>query len=365
MPLQIGPLTVHPQGEVLEPRTTTAREVLEPPLTVDTHGRRFHVQWDPQASVTPLGQLVFFSQFLATAGLFRDWVQTCPLRFTSPNAPLLPDLLGTITLAILAGQNRYSHVTALRADTVNPQGLGMTRVCSEDSVRRAFADADPHACAAWQTGALRQAWLPALRLPWILDLDVTVKPIYGRQEGAEVGYNPHKPGRPSHAYHTLFVRGLRLVLDVQVRSGKQHSATHSRENLWRVWDALPRESRPWLLCGDASYGHEGLLAECETRGQKYLLRLRQSPGVKQLVRLLESQGGWRPALHGYAGAEGQLQLSGWTAKRRVLVLRRLRERPAPEPAADALPALPWSALVLCGPAPEYEYQVQIPPLSSI
>ena len=120
MPLQIGPLTVHPQGEVLEPRTTTAREVLEPPLTVDTHGRRFHVQWDPQASVTPLGQLVFFSQFLATAGLFRDWVQTCPLRFTSPNAPLLPDLLGTITLTILAGQNRYAHVTALRADTVNP-----------------------------------------------------------------------------------------------------------------------------------------------------------------------------------------------------------------------------------------------------
>ena len=90
MPLQIGPLTVHPQGEVLEPRTTTAREVLEPPLTVDTHGRRFHVQWDPQASVTPLGQLVFFSQFLATAGLFRDWVQTCPLTFTSHNAPLTP-----------------------------------------------------------------------------------------------------------------------------------------------------------------------------------------------------------------------------------------------------------------------------------
>jgi hypothetical protein len=146
---------------------------------------------------------------------------------------------------------------------------------------------------------LQQTWRPALRLPWVLDLDVTVKPIYGHQEGAEVVYNPHKPGRPSHTYHTLLVRGLRLVLDVEVRSGKQHSATHSRENLWRVWDALPKECRPWLLCGDSSYGHEGLLAECETRAQKYLFRLRQSPGVKQLVRLLESQGGWRPAGHGY------------------------------------------------------------------
>jgi hypothetical protein len=355
MPLPRAPLLVHPQGEGADSRAT----VLDPPLTVDTQGRRFHVEWDPLAAVTPLGQLVFFSQFLATAGLFRDWVRACPLVFTSHNAPLLPDLLGTITLAILAGQNRYAHVTALRADSVNPQGLGMSKVCSEDSVRRAFAHVEPRACAAWQTGALQQTWQPALRRPWIMDLDVTIKPIYGRQEGAELGYNPHKPGRPSHTYHTLFVRGLRLVLDVEVRSGKQHSATHSCENLWRVWDTLPRECRPWLLCGDASYGHEGLLAECEMRGQSYLFRLRQSPGVKQLVRLLESQGGWQPALHGYEGAQGQLQLKGWTAQRRVIVLRRLRERPAAQPETDPAPALPWTALVACGPAPQYEYQVLV------
>ena len=359
MPLPIAPLEAHPPGEVLDPRAADVRAVLDGPLVVDTHGRRFHVEWDPHAPVTPLGQLVFFSQFLATAGLWRELVQSCPLVFTSHNAPLLPDLLGTMTLAVLAGQNRYAHVTTLRADTVNPQGLGMTKVCCEDSVRRAFAGADPRACAAWQTGALQQTWRPALRVPWVLDLDVTVKPIYGQQEGAEVGYNPHKPGRPSHTYHTLFVRGLRLVLDVQVRSGKEHSATHSRENLWRVWESLPQECRPWLLCGDASYGHEGLLAECETRGQKYLFRLRQSPGVKQLVRLLESQGGWRPAGQGYEGAEGQLQLRGWTAKRRVIVLRRLRERPAAAPSPDGPPTLPWSALTVCGPAPEYEYQVLV------
>ncbi len=348
-------MAAHPPGEVLDPRPAA---VLSAPLTVDTHGRRLHVEWDPHAPVTPLGQFVFFSQFLATAGLFRAWVQACPLTFTSPNAPSLTDLLGTLTLAILAGQHRYAHVTALRADTVNPLGLGMTKVCSEDSVRRAFARADAAACATWQTGALQATWQPALRWPWVLDLDVTVKPVYGHQEGAERGYNPHKPGRPSHAYHTLFVRGLRLVLDVEVRPGKQHAATHSRENLWRVWDRLPPPERPWLLCGDASYGHEGLLAQSEARAQPYLFRLRQSPKVKELVRLLECQGGWRPALHGYEGAEGQLQLSGWTAHRRVVVLRRARARPAPAP-DPATPALPWPALTACGPAPAYDYQVLV------
>jgi hypothetical protein len=355
MVLQITPVALHPESEVLDPRAAAARAVLSRSLPVDTHGRRFHVEWDPDAPVTPLGQLVFFSQFLATAGLFGDWVKGCPLQFSSHNAPALNDLLGTITLAILAGQNRYAHVTALRADTVNPQGLGMSRVCSEDSVRRAFAGADPQVCAAWQSGALQQTWQPALRHPWILDLDVTVKPIYGHQEGAEVGYNPHKPGRPSHTYHTLFLRHLRLVLDVEVRSGKQHAAAHSRDNLWRVWERLPREQRPWLVCGDASFGNESLMSDCETRGQKYLFRLRRSPGVKQLIALLEGQGGWQPGVNGWSGLAGQLQLSGWTCQRRVVVLRRPRERAA-SVAADPR-ALPWPALVLSGPPPEHEYQV--------
>ena len=136
----------------------------------------------------------------------------------------------------------------------------------------------------------------------------------------------NKPGRPSHAYHSLFVCGLRLVLDVEVRSGKQPAATHGRGNHWRVWDSLPADCRPWLMCGDSNHGLEGLLAECEASQQKYLFRLRQSVGVKQLVQTLAAQSGWKPAVNRWEGAEGPLQLTGWSAKRRVVVLRRQRER---------------------------------------
>ena len=96
----------------------------------------------------------------------------------------------------------------------------------------------------WQTQALRRAYAPALDQPWIADLDVTVKPIYGHQQGAEIGYNPHKPGRPSHAYHTIFLRTLRVALDVEVHSGKEHAAMHGLANLWKVWDRLTPSQRP-------------------------------------------------------------------------------------------------------------------------
>ena len=55
---------------------------------------------------------------------------------------------------------------------------------------------------------------PILGLPWILDIDVTVKPLCGHQQGVEIGYNPQNPGRPSHVYHSYFIANLPLSLGV-------------------------------------------------------------------------------------------------------------------------------------------------------
>ena len=65
---------------------------------------------------------------------------------------------------------------------------------------------------AWLQNHLDYCTTPLLNEPWVLDMDSTVKTLYAHQEGAEVGYNPHKPGRPSHAYHTYMLSSLRLIL---------------------------------------------------------------------------------------------------------------------------------------------------------
>lgn len=311
-------------------------------LALDLHGGRVYVEWDPYAPVTPLGQLVYFSQFLATAGLFSEWVSDCPLRYTSPNAPTLTDVLGTSTLAILAGSKRYAHVTALRGDTVNPPGLGMSRVLSEDALRRAFADEAPEPLEIWQRKHLFKSVEPVLQEPWICDVDVTIKTIYGHQEGAEVGYNPHKPGRPSHAYHTFFVSRLRLVLDVVVAPGKQSHSKAVKPNLWSWWEKLETGCRPRLMRFDCGFGNEDFLLGCEQREQNYLGRLRHTKGVKQLIRALERQGAWRNGGKGWEAKEGKLRLNGWSKTRRVIVLRQRIDPDKPlelEAAAAAQPEL--------------------------
>jgi hypothetical protein len=70
----------------------------------------------------------------------------------------------------------------------------------------------------------------------VLDIDASIKPQSGRQEGAQIGYNPSKPMRPSHVLHTFLVSNLRLVLDVQLSSGKQHTSGHAKAALGRLLD---------------------------------------------------------------------------------------------------------------------------------
>lgn len=41
-------------------------------------------------------------------------------------------------------------------------------------------------------------------VPWMLD--ITIKPLYGKQEGAEAGFNPKKPDRD---HPNLYGKSLR------------------------------------------------------------------------------------------------------------------------------------------------------------
>ena len=128
-------LTVtHPQGE---PKTD-GMAAWPSDVRLDTFGGKIQLKWVPEAEVSSLGQMPFFIEFLKTAGLFDAWVEDGPLKYTSPNAPLKRGVLGTILLSVLAGHWRYAHMNALRGDGVNPELLGMKKVASEDSVRRAL-----------------------------------------------------------------------------------------------------------------------------------------------------------------------------------------------------------------------------------
>ena len=139
------PLVPHPKGD----GPSAARDVAREAVKLDAFGGTVHVKWDPDAAATPLGHLAFFAEYLKVSGRFDALVADCPLHYASPNTPSKRDIPGTLMLSILAGQWRYAHITTLRSDEVNPSVLGMTKVASEDSVRRALERLAADAGASW------------------------------------------------------------------------------------------------------------------------------------------------------------------------------------------------------------------------
>jgi hypothetical protein len=313
-----SPLSSHPSGDQsLVVGTETPAGV-----DLDSFFGPVHVEWDQDAAMTPLGQLPFFIDFLKASGLFDAFVADCPLRYASPNAPKKRDVLGTAMLSMLAGHRRYAHIAALRCDAVLPELLGMKKVVSEDAVRRAFKAIDEAEGAAWLRGHLQYCAEPLLCEPWILDVDTTIKPLYGHQEGAALGYNPKKPGRPSHCYHTYSMALTRLVLDVDVCAGDEHTSKHGAPSLWALLDRLPRDCWPRLLRGDSGFGNEGIMREAEARGLPYLFKLRLTKNVVRMIEKLSKAQEWVYVGHGFQAKESTVRLVGWSRERRVIVLRR-------------------------------------------
>ncbi len=314
----LPPKIVHSTSEDLN----TTKKALAEAVEVDTFDGKLYIEWDATASVTPIGQLPFFIEFLKLGNRFEPWVEDCPLIYASNNAPGKTDVLGSFLLSILSGHTRYAHITTLMGDTVNSALLGMKKVVSDDSARRALKKIDESEGIEWLQKHLCSSYAPLLNTPWILDVDVTVKPLYGHQEGAKLGYNPQKPGRPSHTYHTYMIANLRLVLEVEVQAGDQSQSKHSLPGLISILNKLPPQQRPQFVRGDCDWGSDRVMSELEDINQDYLFKLKKSKNVKALINKHHCLGQWTYFSEGWEAKTDHLQLQSWEKKRRVVIVRR-------------------------------------------
>jgi len=312
--MKLPPKSIHPESERnLDPKSD---------YELDTYNGKLHVAWDEDAQVTPLGQLSFFIQYMKMGNLFEPFVSDCPLEYKSNNAPTKTDVLGSILLSVLSGHTRYSHIATLQSDNVNAELLGMKKIVSDDSARRGLKKIEESLGVDWLRKHLNYCYAPLLDTPWILDTDVTIKPLYGKQEGAVIGYNPKKPGRPSHTYHTYMIANLRLVLDVEVMPGNTGQSSHSLPGILELIDGFPPEKRPQFTRGDCDWGNDKVINEFEARDYHYLFKLKKSKYVKTLINQNHSSSGWVYYKDGYEAKESEIKLKTWDTSRRVIIVRK-------------------------------------------
>lgn len=133
------------------------------------------------------------------------------------------ELVLALLYAIIMGLRRINKTDILQYNGAFLEMLGLKRFPDQSTLRRFLKRLSPKSIR--QLVRLHDSLraylfaLPRQRSSLVFDLDSTVLIVYGRAEGARVGYNPKKPGRRS--YHPLlcFEAGLQEFWHGSLRPG--------------------------------------------------------------------------------------------------------------------------------------------------
>lgn len=255
---------------------------------------------------------------------FQEWVlKHVPVEEHSPNAKGIYEKVLALLLTSLTGGTRFSHVTWW---SHGMEGLkacfGVVWLPQATSVLTRFfgkfLQRHNEELRSAGVGLARQLIEAEKITEDTLILDSTVCERYGVQEGARKGYNPKKPGRPSH--HPLKAGlGSGYVVNLWNRRGDTHTAHQCVAFYDQTRQGLSSSICIRWVLADSGFGEEGFLEHLEGKSQHYVVALRMTAYVLSAIRGIHN---WKELESGLEVAEVSVALSTWKKARRLIVIRQ-------------------------------------------
>ncbi len=156
----------------------------------------------------------------------------------------------------------------------------------------------------------------------IFDLDSTVLTVYGRQERAQVAYNPKKRGRPSYLPLLCFEGNTQDCWEGSYHPGATHVSTITIPLLEHAFPKLPGSIREVRVRADAAFFDHEIIEFIEGKRASYAIVARLTRPLKSRLSGLR----YRRVASGVRAGEFQYCPQGWPGPRRFVVIRR----PVPE-----------------------------------
>jgi hypothetical protein len=248
------------------------------------------------ATLSGVGGLVVFGRWLGDRGL-NEWLER-ELDRLKPG-PLviyrMPVLVRMLLDAIVAGADRVFALEQLAADPLFVHLAGGV-VPSLDTVYRALAKFDAKALVALEERLAYEGLYGALKPVQsrvFLDIDTSVLPVFGSQEGALPGPNPRYHGRPS--YHPILARiaETRAWVGAFFRSGDTSLGGDDVPTIVRIVQRVRRALRPdqelWVRIDAGGEFTELLEALGSIDGVRYVVKARFT---KDLAAAIRQHGSW-------------------------------------------------------------------------
>ena len=280
--------------------------------------------------LTHYGGIFFFHEFLRVLQL-RDFLAR-HLRYPRRNQHYT---LSQITLAlvypILLGLGRLETASFLRSNGTFQYLTGLPDYPDPQTLRRFLngAPADFRQQLHRLNDRLQRQFIhwPEHRSRLILDLDSTVVTVFGRQEQAEVGYNPRYRGKRSYNPLVCLEANSSLFWDTELRPGNAGTWEGSVELLASCFANLPADIRELRVRADAGFGYHPVLEMLEARPAHYAVVARLTSGLRRQLGGLRYQPG-NPV---WQITELEHRPFGWPTSRRFVIARRLLAETDAEP----------------------------------
>ncbi len=275
--------------------------------------------------ITPWGGMIFLRQMMDKIGFRQAIERQEDLPRPGSNRGYDPaTIIEGFVASIWCGANRFLHTEVTRHDQALSKIFGWKRTPGQDTYKRFFSkftEASNHRVSDYF-----YSWIfDNVRFDnFTLDFDSSVITRYGSQEGSRKGYNPQKPGRPSHHPLIAFVSDVKLVANMWLRSGNTSSANNFLSFLEDTLNKLKNKTVS-LVRLDSGFHSKEIFDYLEHKQLDYVVAARFYQPIQHII---SQQQAWLPIDNGIQITETRYQSPEWNAPRRVVIVRQLiKERP--------------------------------------
>ena len=280
--------------------------------------------------LTHYGGILFFNEFTRVLQ-FRRFLTRHLLYPRRNQRYTLSQMIMALVYPVILGLDRLETASFLRSNGTFQYLTGLQSYPDPQSLRRFLLQAAPEfreQLHRLNDQLLRQfIHLPDHRSRLILDLDSTVVTVFGRQEGAAVGYNPRYRGKRSYDPLLCLEANSSFLWDAELRRGDAGTWAGSVELLASCFLSVPSDIRELRVRADAGFGYHPVLEMLEVRPAQYAVVARMTASLKRALGGLRYER-LNPC---WEIAEFEHRVSGWPQSRRCIVARRLIEETDPEP----------------------------------
>lgn len=273
------------------------------------------------AGLTHFGGAWFFHEFLRVLQL-RDFLAR-NLPYSRRNSRYsVSQMIMALIYPVVLGLDRIETASFLRSNGTFQYLTGLPSFPDPQTLRRFLLHAPEKFWLHLHrvNDRLLQSFIhwPTHRSRLIFDLDSTVLTVFGRQQGAEVGYNPRYRGKRS--YHPLLCleANSTFLWDVELRSGNASPWGQSPALLETLFANVSPDIREIRVRADAGFGYDPVLERLEAGRAQYAVVARLNTRLKRLLPGFSYQAVNRT----WEMADFEQRLYGWPKARRFVVARR-------------------------------------------